>query len=78
MNKPIPSIEFFGCLSTVKYILNENWLKDSHSSLRLQGKSFIFNYYISNKFLTLKTLANSLLLNLYINNSDIFKYSLNL
>lgn len=53
MNKPIPSIEFFGCLSTVKYILNENWLKDSHSSLRLQDEKKYCIEHVQDKFLGL-------------------------
>ena len=39
--RPRTTIEFFGCVSTAKYIVNENWLKDSHSQLKLQGK-FLF------------------------------------
>jgi len=77
MKKPVTSIEFFGCLSTVKYILNENWLRDSHSNLKLQGKILFLilsiNTSVTN-FLTFLILANSLL---YINNFAIFKYSLN-
>ncbi|XP_015376185.1 PREDICTED: PAX-interacting protein 1-like isoform X2 [Diuraphis noxia] len=53
MNKPITSIEFFGCLSTVKYILNENWLKDSHSSLKLLDEKEYFIENIQDQFLGL-------------------------
>ncbi|XP_022173995.1 PAX-interacting protein 1-like [Myzus persicae] len=45
MKKPVTSIEFFGCLSTVKYVLNEQWLRDSHSSLILQDEK---EYFIQN------------------------------
>ncbi|CAI6360450.1 unnamed protein product [Macrosiphum euphorbiae] len=51
MNKPIPSIELFGCLPTVKFILNENWLKDSHSSLKFQDEKKYCIEHIQDKFL---------------------------
>uniref|UniRef100_A0A2H8TDD8 PAX-interacting protein 1 n=1 Tax=Melanaphis sacchari TaxID=742174 RepID=A0A2H8TDD8_9HEMI len=34
MNKPKTSLEFFICLPTVRYVVNENWLRDSHTDLR--------------------------------------------
>lgn len=46
MNKPKTSLEFFICLPSVKYIVNENWLKDSHSNLKLQGKNIFLVFSI--------------------------------
>ncbi|XP_022163732.1 PAX-interacting protein 1-like [Myzus persicae] len=53
MDKPVTSKEFFGCLSTVKYILNENWLKDSHSNLKLQDEKEYIIENIQDQFLGL-------------------------
>ncbi|KAL4091951.1 hypothetical protein QTP88_026550 [Uroleucon formosanum] len=53
MNKSSPSINFYGCLSTVKYILNENWLKDSHSRLQLQNEKDYIIVNIIDKYLGL-------------------------
>ncbi|KAE9532132.1 hypothetical protein AGLY_010334 [Aphis glycines] len=38
LNKPKVSLDFFICLPTVKYVVNANWLKDSHSNLELQDE----------------------------------------
>jgi len=38
MNKPETTIEFFGCISTVQYIVNEDWLCNSYSNSKLEGK----------------------------------------
>ncbi|KAL5239337.1 hypothetical protein ACI65C_006747 [Semiaphis heraclei] len=53
MNEPVTSIEFFGCLSTVKYVLNANWLKDSRSSLKLLDEKQYFIEIIQDQHLGL-------------------------
>lgn len=53
LNKCKTSLEFFICLPTVKYIVNANWLRDSHSNSQLQDEKQYLIEHLQDKYMGL-------------------------